>query len=130
LADVKAPPQFQGKSLSGSLSGQPLRQEIPHIISEYHDSRAVRTQDWKLIQRGNGIGDPPPTSLEATELYNLTSDAAEEVNLATVRRDCTDQLATVLQLFAAGIDSSIQVPDTFTKDDLTLERLRGLGYVE
>ncbi|HEX6386197.1 MAG TPA: sulfatase-like hydrolase/transferase, partial [Anaerolineae bacterium] len=55
LAGVKVPAQFQGNSLTPYLRNEASKQPRSHIISEYHDSRCVRTKEWKLIQRGAGI---------------------------------------------------------------------------
>lgn len=130
LAGVNKPQQFQGRSLSALMSGQSLPHVDSRVISEYHDSRAVRTSDWKLIHRGNGIAGARAAYGTAVELYHLAHDPGEDFNVADVHPVLRDRFLDELREFEAAVDESSLVPATFQRDNLTLERLRGLGYIE
>jgi arylsulfatase A-like enzyme len=130
LASADVPQQFQGRSLRAAISGQPRLHVSSRVISEYHDSRAVRTSDWKLIHRGHGIAGARTAYGTAVELYHLAHDPGEDFNVADVHPVLRDRLLDELREFEAAVDESSLVPATFQRDNLTLDRLRGLGYIE
>jgi arylsulfatase A-like enzyme len=130
LAGITPPCQFQGQSLRPLLTGHARVQPATHVISEYHDSRSVRTSDWKLIRRGVGISGQVMPGDPTIELYDLRQDDAEERNVASTYPQITAQLSGILDDFVARTGRSALQPALFAKDDITMERLRGLGYVE
>jgi arylsulfatase A-like enzyme len=129
LARLDKPAQFQGKSLVSFLVGETLSPLRSHIISEYHDSRCVRTLEWKLIQRGAGIG-TSGTSRMGIELYDLAQDPGEEEDVSREHPGIVAELSRVLDRFASESDRAAREPSAFAEDELIIERLRGLGYVD
>jgi arylsulfatase A-like enzyme len=101
----------------------------PYSVSEYHDSRCVRTADWKLIQRGAGIGVLGATTVTAVELYDVRRDPAEENDVATEHPDVVAELSDILRHFVSNMAGDRHAPSAFEEDDVMIERLRGLGYI-
>jgi arylsulfatase A-like enzyme len=129
LAGVPQAGQLQGYSFSALLRGDAPEVTRQSVVSEYHDCRCVRSERWKLIQRGPGIGGPASTPVTATELYDVAQDPAEEHNVAEQHPAIVAELAAALQRFAADNERPEHHPSEFEEDAIVVERLRGLGYI-
>lgn len=83
-------------------------------------SRSVRTERYKYIWN----------STQAHELYDLVNDPEETVNLIYDEPAIAQKLQRELDLWQSRF-SSDQVETTQAEyEDVVLERLRDLGYVE
>jgi hypothetical protein len=76
--------------------------------------------DWHLIERD-----------EHLQLYSLSNDPGETLDLSAARRDVTARLRAELESFRSSIRPHAPA-ETFDYelDAEGLERLRSLGYVE
>jgi hypothetical protein len=93
---------------------------------EGNDLSAVRAGGWKLITANEGN----PRGLETREMYSVSADPGEEKNLVgiEVRQQNKMESLVVEQIkaaTAAGVSGT-----TAELDDVTLERMRALGYIE
>ncbi len=81
LTGFENPAPGDGVSFLPTLLGEEGQEEHPYLLwayPEYGGQLALRTDRWKLIQRGlNDAGDNP-----GPELYDLLADPAEGQNLA------------------------------------------------
>jgi arylsulfatase A-like enzyme len=83
LADLSGADQLKGidgLSFAPTLLGQGKQLEHDYLYWEFHEKggrRAVRKDQWKLVQYQ--VGNPDETT---TELFNLDSDPGETTNLA------------------------------------------------
>jgi arylsulfatase A-like enzyme/Tfp pilus assembly protein PilF len=87
----------------------------PYLEYGWSDLRGVRTRDWKYIRA------PKP------ELYDLTKDPAETVNVVGKHPEAVARLEGWLDWYLAGESEDAQKPAEL--DQETIERLRSLGYV-
>ena len=93
---------------------------------EGNDLSTVRTEGWKLITANEGN----PRGLELREMYNVSSDPGEtenQVGIDVARQNGLESqvVEQVKAATAAGVSGT-----TAELDDVTLERMRALGYVE
>lgn len=103
LAGARYPKEFQGQPIP-PMEGRSLvpllrgRERAGHeaLYWEYNGDRAVRRGDWKLVS----FADRP------WELYDLSTDRAEQHNLASLRPDLAAELATNWSAWAKrlGVD--------------------------
>ncbi|MBN1137164.1 MAG: sulfatase-like hydrolase/transferase [Anaerolineae bacterium] len=129
LSGQKIPSQFQGQSLAPCLKGDGSDPIHEHVVAEYHDCRCIRTNRWKLIVRGAGIGVPVKEPL-AAELYDLENDPWEESDLAQTEPQRVMDLIAELKRTIDDATKLRNAPLSFKRDDLVVERLRGLGYID
>lgn len=94
---------------------------------EPHANVCVRTKDWKLILRDRGA---------VTELYQLSRDPAEQVNLALEQprrvRELEVYLAGHHNGAGAGENGEARetiLPMTPAEEQLVADRLHDLGYL-
>jgi hypothetical protein len=87
----------------------------------------VRTKDWKLILRDRGA---------VTELYQLSRDPAEQVNLALQQPGRVRELEVYLAGHHNGTDAGENgearetiLPMTPAEEQLVADRLHDLGYL-
>jgi len=74
LAGVKASVATDGVSLVPSLMGQPAQQKSrEYLYWEFEGRQAVRMQQWKAVRLKTAA---------ATELFDLSTDPSEKVNVA------------------------------------------------
>jgi arylsulfatase A-like enzyme len=80
VADAKAPDGLDGMSMARALRGE-AQQAQPFLYWEFHErgfQQAVRMGKWKAVRLKSGA---------PLELYDLTSDTAEERNVAEANPD-------------------------------------------
>ena len=82
--------------------------------------RAIRTSRHKLIW---GTGDD-------FELFDLTTDPAESVDLAALRPKIRQELYERLRAWMTGIRAAERREAFRSQDEEALEWLRALGYVD
>ncbi len=81
LLDLPMPTQpvlSPGRDFSGTLRGRDLRTWDNEMFYEFENVRAIRTLDWKYVER---LGEEPPV-----ELYDLKTDPDELKNLEAAKR--------------------------------------------
>ncbi len=121
---VDVPEEMTGIKLSGALKGHPIRKfAFSEFILYGDDRRSYREGHWKLI-----LG--PDAS--SSELYELSKDPNETVNLRTTEPEVLQNLVKKLRAIesaaiARGPNSDREQVEI---DEATLEELRALGYVE
>ena len=105
---------IDGKNIMPLLSG---RADSPHeTLYDYFRQRlfALRQGRWKLhlFKRELGPkGKPgPPVRCKEPELYDLSDDPAEKVNLAQNHPDLVAELADRAREFHAGIEPVMKLP--------------------
>lgn len=115
-AGLPIPDAMQGADLLGRSAVPAERQRI---FAQYRNKRyAVRTPRWKFISSG------PP------ELYDLSSDPDEQVNLAQREPDRVEEFRRLVERWRAAQEA--RRPAAETAGELTaeeLEEMRALGYV-
>ena len=82
--------------------------------------RAVRTPRFKLVE------DPQLEGGYRQRLYDLHADPQEQRNLAQEQPDVVAKLAAVLHAWA----TAVKAPGSWSPDEVDLESLRALGYVQ
>jgi arylsulfatase A-like enzyme len=115
VLNVEYPSDIDGISLITHLkTGEPLpaRSHYWHF-PHYHrgdPSAAVRSGKWKLIEWYEPAivhnGEP------AFELYDLTNDISESLNLADSMKDLTAQLAEDLEIWRQNVDAQRLMPNS------------------
>jgi arylsulfatase A-like enzyme len=93
---------------------------------EGNDLSTVRAAGWKLITANEGN----PRGLEHREMYKVSADPGEEKNLVGIEVAQQNKMETLVAeqvkaSTAAGVSGT-----TADLDDVTLERMRALGYIE
>ena len=95
LLQIKIKQKTDGISFLPTLTGKQKQQEQHEFLYwEFHElgsRRAVRQDDWKLIQYN--VGKNPPGSLE---LYNLKADPREQNDLATDQPEVVARMKKIL----------------------------------
>jgi tetratricopeptide (TPR) repeat protein len=113
-----------GSSLVPLLSGAGSERGDGYSESYYarfhygwSELRAVRTKRWHFIEA--------PTA----ELYDLSSDPGETVNLATRELSTVDRLRSTLSDFERESIAKLAATAPVEEDEETLRKLASLGYV-
>ena len=93
---------------------------------EGNDLSAVQAGGWKLITANEGN----PRGLEPREMYAISADRGEEKNLVGIEVSQQNKMESLVveqikAATAAGVTGT-----TAELDDVTLERMRALGYIE
>ncbi|MGH7820999.1 MAG: sulfatase/phosphatase domain-containing protein, partial [Candidatus Binatia bacterium] len=121
LLGLKPNPEARGRSLLPLMMGDPLPAQ-PVLISWRKEK--LRNQGWSLIV-ANG---------DATDLYDLTNDPGERVNVIAEHAAATDDLlANFRRMRTAELEHKMMLqtvpnPETeMTSEEV--EKLRALGYV-
>jgi len=90
LAGGNACPKTDGISMVNELIKSGEQQKHQHLYWEFNEAKgplqALRKGDWKLIKRYE----------QPVELYNLSNDKSEAINLAAQHPELTQQLLTEL----------------------------------
>jgi len=129
LAGAPIPTGMQGKDLAVPTV-QRNDAERMHYAEEDHEGnvlRAIRTEDWKLIEANEGN----PRGVAPVELFAIDRDRGEKTNLAAEKPEVADDMrrhAEAQRQVAASqaVESGEQAK--LTKEEC--EKLRVLGYVE
>ncbi len=83
----------QGRSFAPAFSGHALHRDGP-LFWEHEGNRAIRDGNWKLVSRYH----------EAWELYDLSQDRSEQVNLAAQQPERVLRMAKQWTAWAAASD--------------------------
>jgi arylsulfatase A len=109
VAGSKVPDVLDGVSLSGLLTGagkladRPLIWHLPHYTNQgSRPSGAVRSGNWKLIRHYED---------ESVELYDLSKDPCEAVDLADRESDRVRSLLLLLQNVLSGLSVQRNIPN-------------------
>jgi arylsulfatase A-like enzyme len=119
LSGIKAPPEVQGKSLTGVMSGTGAATPHEYIISEGPREKMIRSVEWKLISGDSG-----------KKLFYIPGDPVEQHEVSGENKMIVSKMAAELEQweavlphykekeypFSPGIDSGMQ------------ERIRKNGY--
>ncbi len=118
--------EWEGRSLVGLLDGDAVigeRTLFGHRRLEGDPPAELWTAvsgDWHLIERDGHF-----------QLYNLSNDPQERLDLSAARRDVTARLAAELEAFRSSLRPHAAAETyEYELDPEGVERLRGLGYVE
>lgn len=116
---VRAAAGFAGQSLVPLLAGG--RGDHRPAVSEMGRHESLAVYPWKLIR---GVGAP--------RLFDLSSDAREQRNLAAQEPDRVAELSRALELAigSGAADRSVDEIERVGVDPALTERLRELGYIE
>jgi hypothetical protein len=100
-------------------------------------AQCLRTGDWKLIQNPDARFTKIPRSLKVEyELYDLSTDQSEQVNLAEERTGTVESMAAELERLRKNnveLRTKIQEMTQASPLELTEEQkeiLRTLGYIQ
>ena len=96
LADVETPADIDGISLAAELTGDSSNQQQHEYLywefTERGKSQAVRKGDWKAVR--NNLRQNPNAPIE---LYNLSEDLGEEINLAADHPEIVKEMGTIMK---------------------------------
>ena len=91
LSQAKQCPVTDGVSMTKSLLGDETQEKHEYLYWEFNESKgplqALRKDDWKWIKKHN----------KQPELYNLSDDIGETVNLAKQKLELVAQLSTIVE---------------------------------
>ena len=128
-AGAAIPPGMQGRDLAVPFAERNEAERM-HYAEEDHEGnvlRAIRTQEWKLIEANEGN----PRGLAPVELFAIGRDRAEKENVAAAKPDVTAEMrqhADAQGQLAASQAVQQGEQAKLTKEEC--EKLRVLGYVE
>ena len=118
-ADLQPEQHVDGLSLvpllnGGSIPQRPLYWHYPHYGNQGGDpSSIIREGEWKLIHYWEDIHD---------ELYNLSSDLSESMDVSTDYPDITKRMRSKLIAWLEAVDAKIPVPDPEYNQELSMKR--------
>ncbi len=96
LAGVEAPANIDGISILDELTGNPdLQKQHRYLYWEFTErgkSQAARKGDWKAVRTNLKKNPNAPI-----ELYNLSKDIGEEVNVAAEHPEIVKEMARILE---------------------------------
>ena len=122
LAGSKVPEGIAGTSITPAFSGKNVPTDIcyletlfPKINMGWAELRGIRTNRWKYVRA------PRP------ELYDLSQDSGEKVNIASSHAADVQELEGRLKTLTKG-DQAEKVRTTMV-DPNTMKQLRSLGYL-
>ncbi|TET67662.1 MAG: hypothetical protein E3J45_04530, partial [Candidatus Zixiibacteriota bacterium] len=133
LLGIKPEGLIFGTSLLPLISGKrESLQELEYVISEeilqqpeLHDIRSIRSGPWKYI-----ITRDFENNEYRRELYNLSQDPAETVNLFEQKTSLAMELQGRLFSELSHLERLKTRPKIYIPDKETLERLKALGYIK
>ena len=117
IAGLEIPFYAQGKSLLPLFKKDKIMLH-PYIVSSKFPQKSIRSEEWKLIYNGSTY-----------ELYDLTKDPQEHMNVINEEKKIYEKMIAVLELFERESFS----PGKTKKKPLTekhKEILRSLGYLK
>lgn len=123
------PPSMQGIDLLTPTSQRDEKDRL-HLAEEDHEGnvlRALRTENWKLIEANEGN----PRGLPAHELFDVAQDPGETRNLHQQRTETASELRQKLdagQEFARS--QAIEGGAAAELSDSQREALKALGYIQ
>jgi len=128
-AGAALPPTLQGVDLALSAPERPEKNRIVFAEEDHEGNvlRAVRTEDWKLIEANPGN----PRGLPPLELFEVASDPGEQSNLAEEHGDRVAEMrrhADAQEQLARS--QSVGGEATAELSAAEEEALRQLGYLE
>ncbi len=110
--------EVQGRSLVSLMSGGDYD---GRVVAEWRDSKTIVEGGWKYILN-------PSQGTE--ELYDLSSDPREEVNLFREETDAGVQLIGSLATWLESFEPAVIIEGDVEMDETLRESLRALGYLE
>jgi choline-sulfatase len=122
LVGGKTPERVAGTSLTPAFSGKDVPTEFcyletlfPKINMGWAELRGIRSNRWKYVRA------PRP------ELYDLSQDAGERVNVAASHATDVRELDRRLEALTGG--GQVEKVQTTMVDPRTMKQLRSLGYL-
>lgn len=94
LAGAKAPPHIDGISFVPSITGKGIQKKHDHLYWEFHEQggrQAVRQGNWKAVRLKAAENPRAPV-----ELYDLSKDLGERVNVASKFPDKAKELGRIM----------------------------------
>ncbi|MFH1841785.1 MAG: sulfatase [bacterium] len=136
LAGIEPPDSFQGHSLVGLLRLRPAAPAPAAVFMEsgHHEEfpqLSIRSAAWKLIQV-TGQADRAGMTGSEFELYDLSVDPGETVNVAPEHIDVVARLSAQLDAWYADT-TRVELGEELKLDELdekSRQMLRALGYVD
>jgi arylsulfatase A-like enzyme len=133
LLGVKPRGLIFGTSLVPLISGRRENlEELDYVVSEeilqqpeLHNIRSIRSGPWKYIITQNFERDE-----FERELYNLSTDPLEKVNLLEREGNQAMQLEQRLFSELADLERLKTQPQVYVPDEQVMERLKALGYIK
>jgi arylsulfatase A-like enzyme len=128
-AGIPVPPTLQGVDLALSAQERPERNRIVFAEEDHEGNvlRAVRTEEWKLIEANAGN----PRGLAALELFDVEQDPGEQRDLSGERTDRVAELRRHAdaqeQLARSQKQGGAATAELSAAEQ---EALRQLGYLE
>ena len=129
LVTGEVPEDLQGRSLTGSSdayeisASEPVRLQLSAHGENRRRMVGVVEGDWKLVREFGDGG--------RSELYNLTLDPGEQVDLAPRNRDLVRRLEVGLKEWLEALPPApATVEQQAVRDDELKRQLRALGYID
>ncbi|MFT7668589.1 MAG: arylsulfatase A-like enzyme [Planctomycetota bacterium] len=123
LTGLEAPPEVQGSSLRKTLEGVESDADLAAFIgTSWRDIEryAVREGVWKLVGH---------VDQDRMELYNLSVDPAEKLNVIADHADIADRLLAAYLENTASIQGVTPEDATGASDPELEKALRAIGYI-
>jgi arylsulfatase A-like enzyme len=118
---IDAPEANQGKSLDPLIRGENEDKRAALITSRGGDHLACRTEKWKCFWR---------IDVNEVELYDLSTDPAEERDVSNSHQDVVSELQDIMETHLVDSEATdVELPE-IEEDQNVKQRLRDLGYTE
>jgi arylsulfatase A-like enzyme len=120
--------QLQGQSyaalIDSLLQGKVVESQVSAFVERPPFLYSLQSGNWKLIQKSVYLDSPQ------AQLFDLSSDPNEQVDLSSVHPDTLTALSTRLTNFLRGLKPAEASSTEGDLDPQTIEALRTLGYVD
>jgi arylsulfatase A-like enzyme len=118
LLQIPIPIGIQGRSLLSLLDGNEYNSQI---FAEWEEDKMILKSGWKYIQS---------SSLGKEQLYHLSIDQNEEVNLVSEEKDVVMELKESLSRWMESFEPPAVLETKVEMSETQKEALRALGYID
>lgn len=129
--NIPIPDIMKGVSLYKNQQSSETKRVVFAELGEYEKGmRSLQVGRWKLILTQNFPKDSWKRDYPLLQLYEITSDVNETYDLASVKKDVSNDLYNRMKLFIENIQIGSFSSQSSPMDKKLKERLRSLGYID
>ncbi len=128
VSGIDVPPLMQGSNILPDSTGEVSGHDFVFSEEELEGNvlHSIRGSEWKLILANEGN----PRGLDSEELFNLSADPLEKINLSEEKKEMVSDLRDqALETLSQALAVSVEAQEK-EHGDVERERLKALGYVQ